>query len=187
MSDTITNYLSDSIELFSTMKSDQELISSITKAASLITKAINSGNKIFIAGNGGSAADAQHIAAEFVGRFEVERDPLPAIALTTDTSAITAISNDYGYNQVFSRQLLGLAKPGDVFIGISTSGNSPNIIEAFDKCKDREVKTIALTSTKDSKMKLITDCRIAVPASRTAKIQEGHITIGHLLCVLSAP
>lgn len=151
-------------------------------AATLIT-CLKAGNKVLFAGNGGSAADAQHIAAEFVGRFETERNPLPGIALTTDTSALTAIANDYGYDQVFARQLKGLGQTGDIFFGISTSGNSKNIIAAIDAAKQHGLNTIALTGS-SGKLKQLADFCLAVPSSRTAIIQESHIMLGHILCGL---
>lgn len=145
-------------------------------------KSIQNGNKIILAGNGGSAADSQHIAAEFTGRFLRERQSLPAIALTTDTSALTAIGNDYGYDYVFSRQLSGLANKGDIFIGISTSGNSTNIIEAVKIAKSKEVTTIGLLGKSGGVLKGLVDYSIVIPSDVTARIQEMHILIGHIIC-----
>ncbi|MEO3407311.1 D-sedoheptulose 7-phosphate isomerase [Mucilaginibacter sp. CAU 1740] len=158
------------------------LVPDIEAACTTICEVIKAGNKVLLAGNGGSAADAQHIAAELTGRFVKERRPLPGIALTTDTSAITAIANDYGYDQVFSRQLEGLAAPGDLFIGISTSGNSTGIIKALDIAKALNCKTLGLSGRDGGKMNDSCDLNIIVPSNITARIQEMHILIGHILC-----
>jgi D-sedoheptulose 7-phosphate isomerase len=143
---------------------------------------LKKGNKVLLAGNGGSAADAQHIAAELSGRFVKERRALPGIALTTDTSALTSIANDYGYEYVFSRQVEALAKPGDLFIGISTSGNSQGILNAFDAARKLECTTLGLSGRSGGKMNGICDLNIIVPSEITARIQEMHILIGHILC-----
>ncbi|HEY3026194.1 MAG TPA: D-sedoheptulose 7-phosphate isomerase [Pyrinomonadaceae bacterium] len=156
----------------------------IQRAGDLICRALESGNKILICGNGGSAADAQHIAAELVGRYEEERRGWPAIALTTDTSALTALANDYGYEQVFARQVQALASSGDVLIAISTSGNSPNILAAVKQAKDLACVTIALTGAGGGQLASICDAAVVVPSDRTSRVQEAHITIGHLWCEL---
>jgi D-sedoheptulose 7-phosphate isomerase len=156
----------------------------IENAAELIIETFKQGSKLLIFGNGGSAADAQHLAAEFIGRYETERRSLPAIALTTDTSAITAISNDYGYDTVFERQLSGLAKAGDCVIGISTSGNSPNVISAVMKARSLGCKIISLTGKAGKKLASLSDVSIMVPTDRTARVQEAHITIAHIWCEL---
>lgn len=157
-------------------------ISEIEQAGEMICQALSSGHKILLCGNGGSAADAQHIAAELVGKYEMERPGLPAVALTTDTSALTALSNDYGYEQVFARQVRALAAAGDVLIAISTSGGSANIIEATKAAKDSGCKTIALVGATPGVLDSSCDVVVNVPASRTSRIQEAHITIGHLWC-----
>lgn len=149
-----------------------------------IKNALSNGNKIFFCGNGGSAADSQHLAAEFVGRFQKERKGLPAIALTVDTSILTAVGNDYGYENVFSRQVEALAKPGDVLVGISTSGNSENVVKAIMLAKSMGVYTVGMTAIGGGKMAEICDQCIAVPAKVTARAQEMHILIGHILCEL---
>ncbi|WP_164849982.1 D-sedoheptulose 7-phosphate isomerase [Mucilaginibacter limnophilus] len=154
----------------------------IKAGCELITSVIKTGNKVLLAGNGGSAADAQHIAAELTGRFVKERKPLAGIALTVDTSALTAIANDYGYDHVFSRQVSGLAHPGDLFIGISTSGNSQGILNAFAAANDIGCKTLGLSGRDGGKMNGICDLNIVVPSNTTARIQEMHILIGHILC-----
>ena len=156
----------------------------IYSAGVIVTEALQRGNKVLLCGNGGSAADAQHIAAELTGRFKIERMPLPGIALTTDTSALTAIGNDYGFDQVFSRQVAALAKEGDVVIGISTSGNSLNVIYALETAKEMGCKAIGLTGKGGGKMNDVCDLNIIVPSDDTARIQEMHILIGHILCQL---
>jgi D-sedoheptulose 7-phosphate isomerase len=154
----------------------------MTAAANVLVTAYKSGHKALFFGNGGSAADAQHLAAEFVGRYLRERSPLPAVALSENTSAMTAISNDYGYDHVFSRQLEALALPGDVAVGISTSGNSPNVVAAIVSAKKMGLHTIGLTGASGGKMRELVDTLIAVPSSETPRIQECHILVGHALC-----
>ena len=158
------------------------LVPNIETASNIVTSCIEKGNKILLFGNGGSAADAQHIAAEFTGRFVKERRGLPAIALTTDTSALTAIGNDYGFAKLFERQVEALARPGDVLIGLSTSGNSENVIKALQKGIDAGCKTIGLTGKGGGLMNECCDINIIVPSDITARIQEMHILIGHILC-----
>ena len=168
------------------LKTIQALIDSrlaeIEAAGSLIWEALKSGNKILLCGNGGSAADAQHIAAELVGRYELERRAFPAISLTTDTSAITAVSNDYGYEEVFARQVEALAVAGDVLIAISTSGKSPSVVKAADQARALGCKTIALTGCSGEPLTSHCDLAVVVPSDRTSRVQEAHITIGHLWC-----
>lgn len=183
MTQFITQHIQQSIETKQAILQSSDCINSIESVANVCKNALANGKKILIAGNGGSAADAQHIAAELVGRFEKERDGLAALALTTDTSALTAIANDYGYNFVFSRQVQGLGNEGDVFIGISTSGNSANIVEAVNVAKQKNVTTVCLTG-QGGKLPELCDYAIKVPCSRTATIQESHIMIGHILCAL---
>jgi D-sedoheptulose 7-phosphate isomerase len=154
----------------------------ISGGCKLVASTIKNNKKIFLAGNGGSAADAQHIAAELTGRFVKERQPLPGIALTTDTSAVTAIANDYGYEQVFSRQLEALAQSGDLFIGISTSGNSESILNALLVAKNIGCTTLGLSGKGGGQMTGLCDVNIVVPSAITARIQEMHILIGHILC-----
>ena len=147
-----------------------------------VSHAFESGNKIFFFGNGGSAADAQHLAAEFVNRYVMERPPLPAIALTTDTSILTSVSNDLAFDEIFAKQLRALGKEGDVAIGISTSGNSPNIIKAFEVAKEIGMKRVALTGNNGGVISKMADFSLVVPSTSTARIQEAHILIGHILC-----
>jgi len=156
----------------------------IAKISSICIDSIRSGGKVLIFGNGGSAADAQHIAAELVGRYKSERKGLPAVALTTDTSALTSIGNDFGFDQIFQRQVEALAKPEDVVIGISTSGNSLNVVSALRLSKKMGCKIIGLSGNDGGDMNTICDVNIVVPASDTPRIQEMHILIGHTLCQL---
>ena len=156
----------------------------IVEAALLINDCLAAGGKLLLFGNGGSAADAQHLAAEFVGRFVVERHGVAAIALTTDSSILTAVANDYGFKRVFARQIEALARPGDVAIGISTSGNSPNVIEAVNKAKKQNLKTIGLAGQDGGLLARASDVSVTGPTANTARIQECHIAIGHIWCEL---
>jgi len=156
----------------------------IVEAASLISGCVRSGGKLLLFGNGGSAADAQHLAAEFVGRFIGERRPLPAIALTTDSSILTAVGNDYGFEQIFARQVEGLGHSNDVAIGISTSGNSPNVIAAVEASRKLGLKTIGLAGKDGGRLSKSVDIAITISSVNTARIQECHIAIGHLFCEL---
>lgn len=178
--DLIENSIREHIELFEIiLKQD---VSNINDCAELIYKTLKNGNKILICGNGGSASDAQHIAAEFVGRFEAERQALPAISLTTDTSALTALANDYNFERVFSRQVEALAKKDDLLIAISTSGNSPNVISAVMSARQIGCKVLAMTGENGKKLASLSDCCLLIPFLRTARIQEAHITIAHIWC-----
>lgn len=154
----------------------------LKKAIEIILETLKNGNKILICGNGGSAADSQHFAAEIVGRFKLERRGLPAIALTTDTSILTAIGNDYGFEKIFERQVEALGEEGDVLIGISTSGNSENVIRAVNKAKEMGIYTIGLLGKGGGKLKDIVDLALIVPSNDTARIQECHLTIYHVIC-----
>ncbi|NIK86916.1 D-sedoheptulose 7-phosphate isomerase [Rhizomicrobium palustre] len=162
----------------------REQADQIREAGDLLVGVLKEGNKVLLMGNGGSAADAQHIAAELTGRYVKERVALPGIALTVDTSALTAIGNDYGYEQVFSRQLAALGRPGDVAICISTSGNSANVLRAIDVAKTVGIRTIGLTGAAGGKMKTACDLCICVPSAVTNNIQEMHIAVGHLWCAM---
>ena len=156
----------------------------IEKAVSVLLQAFKSGNKVLLCGNGGSAADCQHMAAEFVGRYKKERKALPAIALTTDTSILTALVNDYGGDVIFSRQVEAHGRKGDVLIAISTSGSSPNILKAIETAKAIGMKVIGLTGEKGEKMKKLCDVCITVPSSDTPRIQEGMLAVEHIICGL---
>jgi D-sedoheptulose 7-phosphate isomerase len=157
----------------------------IFEAASLIAMCFRSGGKLLLFGNGGSAADAQHLAAEFVGRFVRERGGLAAVALTTDSSILTAVGNDYGFDQIFARQIQALARPGDVVVAISTSGNSPNILEGVRAARKANAKTIGLSGRGGGALATEADLAITIASSNTARIQECHIAVGHLLCELT--
>lgn len=157
----------------------------IVEAAQVITGCLRSGGKLLFFGNGGSAADAQHLAAEFVGRFVKERDGLPAMALTTNSSILTAVGNDYGFEQIFARQIEALGRPGDVAIGISTSGKSPNVIAGIEEAKKRQLRTIGLSGRDGGELVGCVDIPITVASENTAQIQECHIAIGHILCELA--
>lgn len=169
-------------ETLAAIKSINQLSAEIEAAIALWKEALSSGKKVIFCGNGGSAADAQHLSAELMGRFLFDRDPLPAISLTVDTSALTAIGNDYGYEHVFSRQLKGIGQAGDVLLGMSTSGNSQNVVEAFQVAKKMGIATIALTGHSGGKLGALSDVLIAVPNKQTNHVQEAHIAIGHLMC-----
>jgi len=172
--------LEQHLEVFDSVLSGH--LQNIEECAELIADTFTRGNKILICGNGGSAADAQHLAAEFVGRFETERIALPAIALTTDTSALTALANDYDFERIFARQVDALAREGDLLIGISTSGNSPNVISAVMKAREKGCKILGMTGAKGKKLASLCDKCVLVPSDRTARIQEVHITIAHIWC-----
>jgi len=162
----------------------KENLSRLLEVVKLISHCFEAGNKLFFFGNGGSAADAQHLAAEFVNRYIMDRPPLPAISLTTDTSILTSVSNDFSFSEIFAKQLKALGKEGDVAVGISTSGTSPNIIKAFEVAKEMGMKTIALTGNDGGSLVKIADVSLIVPSSSTPRIQEVHILIGHILCEL---
>lgn len=162
----------------------KENLTRILEVVKLISHCFEMGNKLLIFGNGGSAADAQHLAAEFVNRYVMDRPPLPAIALTTDTSILTSISNDFSFNEVFAKQIKALGKEGDVAIGISTSGTSTNILKAFEVAREMGLKTIAITGNDGGSLAKVADFSLIVPSSSTPRIQEVHILIGHILCEL---
>jgi D-sedoheptulose 7-phosphate isomerase len=154
----------------------------IAEAGAMLVSALRAGGKVMFCGNGGSAADAQHLAAELMGRFLIDRGPLPALALSVDTSALTAIGNDYAFDEVFARQLRGLGRPGDVLVAISTSGNSANVLKALDAAREIGVKTLGLSGGAGGRMASACDLCLCVPATRTDHIQEMHIAVGHMLC-----
>ena len=181
MKSIIENEFAEHLEVAQTMS---KLTDSVETAAQLCINSLNNGGKILIFGNGGSAADAQHIAAEMVGRYKVERRGLPAIALTTDTSALTSIGNDYGYNHVFDRQVEALANKGDVAIGISTGGSSENVVSGLQTAKELDCKLIGFSGRDGGDMKTLCNVNLVVPAEDTPRIQEMHIVIGHTICHL---
>lgn len=178
----ITNQIKESINIKQEIMRSDKYIDTIIEVSMQIIDAYKSDNKLLICGNGGSAADAQHITAELVSKFRLERKGLAAISLTTNSSIITAVSNDYGYNKSFERQVEALGKTGDVFIGISTSGNSKNIVEAFKKAKECNMKTIGLLGNNGGKCKKYADVSIIIPSDDVPRIQECHIMIGHIIC-----
>jgi len=180
----ITDQILSSITVKQSILNNASLIEVIDNAAKVITNAYKAGYKTILAGNGGSAADAQHIAAEFVVRFYFDRPGLPSIALSTDTSILTAIGNDYGYDRLFSRQMQAHGVPGDIFIALSTSGNSVNILKALEHCRQAGITTIGLTGQGGGKMKELCDISIEVPSHDTPRIQEAHILIGHIICCI---
>ena len=178
----ILGQITETHRLMGQLVDDQEFQDKLVAAGQACIDCMRSGNKVMLAGNGGSAADAQHIAGEFVSRFAFDRPGLPSIALTTDTSILTAIGNDYGYERLFARQIQAHSKAGDVFIAYSTSGNSPNIIAAHKEAQDLGVVTIGLTGNRGGAMVELCDHVFEVPSSDTPKIQEVHALIGHILC-----
>lgn len=184
MRKTVTQQISHSIEVKKSILKDEAIINLIIKASFEVIKAYQTGHKTMLAGNGGSAADAQHIAGEFVSRFYIDRPGLPSLALSTDTSILTAIGNDYGYERLFARQVQAQGVAGDVFIGISTSGNSKNVVEALKTCRELGITTIGFTGEKVGIMDSFCDICIKVPSEETPRIQESHILIGHIICCL---
>lgn len=184
MHDPILDQLTESIAVKQALAADQALLLAIENAAQSLVRCLQQGNKVLFAGNGGSAADAQHLAGELVSRFYYDRPALAGLALTTDTSVLTAIGNDYGYEQTFSRQVRGLGRPGDVLVGLTTSGNSPNILAAMAAARELGLVTIGLTGRSGGKLAQAVDCCLRIPSDSTPRIQECHITVGHILCAL---
>lgn len=180
----ISSIIHESISVKQALMADVHLIAQIDTVVKVITTAFQNGNSVYFAGNGGSAADAQHLAAEFSGRFYKDRKALPSEALHCNTSYLTAVANDYSYEVIYARLIEGIAKPGDVLVGISTSGNSGNIVKAFEMAKTKQVVTIGFTGEKGGKMKEISDYLINVPSNDTPRIQESHILVGHIICEL---
>ena len=178
----IKNQIKQSYETKQAIYENEDLLNKIEEVAQKCVDLYRTDKKTILAGNGGSAADAQHIAAELVGRYGFNRPSIPSLSLTTDTSNLTAIGNDYGYDQVFSRQLEGMGQEGDIFIGISTSGNSVNIIKAFESAKKKNIMTVALTGRDGGEMAKMADIALIVPSNATPRIQESHILIGHIIC-----
>ncbi len=184
MNNKIQDIIQSSIDTKQQILQDETLISTVEKVVEVITAAFKNGNRVYFVGNGGSAADAQHLAAEFSGRFYTDRKALPAEALHCNTSYLTAVANDYGYDVVYSRMIDGIGEKGDVLIGLSTSGNSVNIIKAFDVAKEKGIATVAFTGITGGQMKSVSDYLINVPSADTPRIQESHITLGHIICQL---
>lgn len=182
MQQYVIDQIKEAQRVVSAMLEDAALQEQLIASASAVIQCLKNGGKILLAGNGGSAADAQHIAGEFVSRFAFDRPGLPAIALTVDTSILTAIGNDYGYEKLFARQVQALAQKGDVFIGYSTSGRSPNVLRAFEEARAKDMICIGLTGARGGPMRELCDYLLEVPSSETPKIQEGHLVLGHILC-----
>ena len=180
----IDAYFRRSSEALSNAAANPLVRAAIQEISTVVAKAFSSGRKLMLAGNGGSAADAQHIAAEFLSRFTMDRKPLPAIALTTDTSVLTAVGNDYGFDRVFERQIRGLGMCGDVFIAISTSGQSPNILAALTAARELGITTVGMTGAKTSPMIALCDLSLIAPSEETAIVQQIHIVAAHIMCGL---
>ena len=184
MQEVVKEIINESIRVKGKMVEDPYLLSQISRISSIMIEAYRKKKKVILFGNGGSAADAQHIAGELVNRLHLERDALPAIALTTDSSVLTSIANDYDYSRVFARQVEALANEGDVVIGISTSGCSSSVIEAIKAAKERGARTVGFTGDKGGKLTELVDLAIRVPSEETPRVQESHITIFHVICCL---
>jgi D-sedoheptulose 7-phosphate isomerase len=184
MNEKIKNIIASSIDTKRQIMENERMIQTLEDCSNVITTAFKNGNKVLFCGNGGSAADAQHLAAEFSGRFYTDRDALPAEALHCNTSYMTAVANDYSYDVVYSRMIKGIGNPGDVLIGLSTSGNSKNIVEAFKTAKLKNMVTVGLTGDNGGMMKEMSDFLLNVPSSDTPRIQESHIMLGHIICQL---
>jgi len=181
----ISDRIRRSIDVKKALLADTGLQNSIAAAAMEVVKTLQAGGKVIFCGNGGSAADSQHLAAEFTGRYLKERRALPAMALSVNTSSLTAIGNDYGFDLVFARQLEALGNKGDVLVGISTSGNSRNVIRAMEAAKEKSIYTVSLTGAAGGAMKELADCAICAPSDETPRIQECHILIGHIICEIA--
>ena len=180
----IKSIIQSSIDVKTQILADPKILQTMMDCVNVIVNAFEKGNKVLFCGNGGSASDAQHLAAEFSGRFYTERDALPAEALHCNTSYITAVANDYGYDVIYSRLIKGTGKTGDVLVGLSTSGNSKNIINAFEAAREQKMITIAFTGASGGKLKKHADHLINIPSDDTPRIQESHITLGHIICQL---
>jgi D-sedoheptulose 7-phosphate isomerase len=184
MKQLVHSQLVQSIATLQAVLDDANICATVATIAELTAAAMHSGHKLLVAGNGGSAADAQHLVAEFVVRLSINRPALPAIALTTDSSILTAASNDFGFERVIARQIEALGQPGDVFLGISTSGNSPNILTAFETAKARGLHTIGFTGNDGGQMPALCDHIIIIPSSITMNIQESHLALEHIFCMI---
>ena len=184
MSDKIKNIISESIEVKQKVLNNDQIIATVQTIVKEIVAALKNGNRLYFCGNGGSAADAQHLAAEFSGRFYTDRDALPAEALHCNTSYLTAVANDYSYDVVYARLVKGIGEKGDILVGLSTSGNSANIVKAFEAAKEKGILTIGFTGEGGGKMKSLSDYLIDIPSKNTPRIQESHIMIGHIICQL---
>ena len=184
MKETIKYCIEESLSVKNAVLKNEALLDTVEKITGVIVDAFRNGNHVYFCGNGGSAADAQHLAAEFSGRFYINREPLPAEALHCNTSYLTAVANDFSYDVIYSRLIHGLGKKGDILIGMSTSGNSPNVVKAFDTAHEKGMITIGFTGESGGQMKNNSDYLINVPSSNTPRIQEVHMLIGHTVCQL---
>ena len=184
MTNLVKHKIAESIQVKESLVADDRLVDLIEEIASLVITAFQSGKRIYFCGNGGSAADAQHLAAEFSGRFYTDRDALPAEALHCNTSYLTAVANDYSYDVVYARLVRGIGEEGDVLVGLSTSGNSTNIVKAFEVAREKSITTVGFTGEGGGKMKSISDYLIDIPSKDTPRIQESHIMLGHIICQL---
>src|SRR5579875_4098484 len=184
MTDLVRKQLQQSLETLTKVLNDETIHYAVVRAGEVTAQAMHNGKKLMVCGNGGSAADAQHLVAEFVSRLTVDRPALRAVALTTDTSILTAIGNDYSYDNVFERQVEALANPGDVLLAISTSGNSKNCIKALKKAKDMQVHTVAYTGNKGGQMAELAELNVIIPSDTTMNIQESHLALEHIYCMV---
>jgi len=182
--DKIKKIIKASIDTKQSVLQNEGLLKTIEASVDVIINAFRNGNRIYFCGNGGSAADAQHLAAEFSGRFYTDRKALPAEALHCNTSYLTAVANDYSFDEIYSRLIDGIGEKGDVFVGLSTSGNSPNILKAFNTAKKKEMVTIGFTGKSGGEMRTLCDYLINIPSTDTPRIQESHIMVGHIICQL---
>ncbi len=185
MQQKIKDIISASMAVKQQILQDESMVEKLEEAVGIMVKALKAGNRLWFCGNGGSAADAQHLAAEFSGRFYMDRDALPAEALHCNTSYLTAVANDYSYDVVYSRLVKGITQPGDVLVGLSTSGNSGNIVKAFETAREKGVITMGFTGSTGGKMKELSDLLFNVPSMDTPRIQESHILLGHIICQFS--
>jgi D-sedoheptulose 7-phosphate isomerase len=184
MKEKIKNIISSSIDVKSMVLNDDVLLTTVQQVAEMMVSALRNGQRIYFCGNGGSAADAQHLAAEFSGRFYTDRRALPAEALHCNTSYLTAVANDYSYDVVYSRLIEGIANPGDILVGLSTSGNSKNIVAAFETARKNNIRTVGFTGADGGRMRTLSDYLINIPSADTPRIQESHILLGHIVCQL---
>ncbi len=184
MQEKIRNIIISSVAVKNKILRNEVLLKTVEHVVALIVKSLKNGNRIYFCGNGGSAADAQHLAAEFSGRFYIDRDALPAEALHCNTSYLTAVGNDYGYDVVYARLIKGIGMKGDFLIGLSTSGNSANIVKAFEVAREKSILTVGFTGETGGKMKSLSDYLINIPSTDTPRIQESHIMLGHIICQL---
>jgi D-sedoheptulose 7-phosphate isomerase len=184
MNDKIQDIISESLGVKTKVLQDQRLIALVADIVTLIVDRFREGKHLYFCGNGGSAADAQHLAAEFSGRFYINRDALPSEALHCNTSYMTAVANDFSYDVIYSRLIKGIGKPGDILVGMSTSGNSVNILKAFETAREKGITTIGMTGEGGGKIKALSDYLIDIPSKNTPRIQEGHMLLGHIICQL---